>query len=374
VTWHPDAFTETEIAVQAERIRATARRFDETTLAAAQSIRDAEKRLHAGTLSQADADAALDAASAVFPHVVSLVTLLAVIDGLEGTIRGALPELVSEAGLARVSEVLRRIDEELNRYFADGDSVHLTNALDVERQNLYGALRRRFGYWQRGTAPETVGADLDLCPERRQRLAEGLLAVLEAWVPGSRARLRGSLAAGTADEYSDIELCWVVPDEGFAEAVDTAGAAVSRRLAVLSFRISPELARPRRRRLIFIRGCRVPLFWRIDLDIRAESVAADDQHDVGNPDARSDAGWSASASAIENAVAAIKAAARGQADTAADLVRRGYSRIELDADPSADLAESITSLAQACAVRESGLTTLAAEVSQVVDHFLRTDG
>jgi hypothetical protein len=70
----------------------------------------------------------------------------------------------------------------------------------------------------------------------------------------------------------------------------------------------------------------MPLFWRVDIDIRADSVATDDLYDAGNPDARSDTGWSAPASAIENAVAAIKAAVRGRAASERAVSSPGSSR------------------------------------------------
>lgn len=364
---------ETGLAAQAESIRATVRRFDEATLAAAESIRDAEIRYVKGTLEHAEATAIFDAASAAVPHAASLVTLLAVLDHLPVTMQGALPELVNDTNIARITEVLRFIDKELNSYFADSDRVHLTNALDIGRENLYQALRRSFGYWQRGRAPETVVADLDLRPERRQKLAGKLLAALQDWVPGSRAQLRESLGSGTADDYSDIDICWVVPDASFAEAVDTVGAALSQVTAVPSFRTDPELARSARRRLVFARLSNVPLFWRVDIDIRADSAAADDHYDAGNPEACGDTGWSAPASAVENAIAAIKAAARGQAGTADALVRRGCERIGHDLGPTADLAAAITNLADACVTQEPGLTNMAAEVNQVADHLLRSN-
>lgn len=84
---HPDQFHETGIAVQAETIRATARLFDEATLAAMEGIREAEKRLLEGTLEQADAEAMFDAATAAARHAPGLVTLLAVLDALPVTAR-----------------------------------------------------------------------------------------------------------------------------------------------------------------------------------------------------------------------------------------------------------------------------------------------
>jgi len=118
----------------------------------------------------------------------------------------------------------------------------------------------------------TVVADLDLRPERRHTFVSKLLGILEDWVPGSVAELHGSLGSGTADDYSDI-------------------------------------------------------------DIRARSVAAHDLYDADNPDARSDTGWSSPTSAIEHAIAAIKAAARGQADSADGLLRRGCERIGVTPSP-----------------------------------------
>jgi hypothetical protein len=73
----------------------------------------------------------------------------------------------------------------------------------------------------------------------------------------------------------------------------------------------------------------MPLFWRVDLDVRARSVAADDSYDDGNPAARDTAGWSLPASAIENAAAAIKNGVRGQTGITNGLLSRGYERIGL---------------------------------------------
>jgi len=282
------------------------------------------------------------------------------------------PELVTDTNIARITDALRFIDNELNNYFADSDTAHLTNALDTGLQSLHQALRRSFGYWQKGPDPETVTADLDLRPERRDKLTGKLLAALQGWIPGSVAQLRGSLGTGTADKYSDIDICWVVPDQDFTEAADTLGAALSQCTAVLALRADPEFARSAMRRVVFARLHGMPLFWRVDIDIRASSVAADDLHDAGNPDARHEAGWSAPASAIENAIAAIKAAARGQTDAADGLLGRGFKRIGLDPGPIVDLADAISSLADACAAQEPHLTRMAAEVHQVADHLLRS--
>src|SRR4051812_48165606 len=125
-------------------------------------------------------------------------------------------------------------------------------------------------------------ADPDLRPELRDELAARLRAGLEAVVPGSSTSLRGSLASRTADPYSDIDLCWVVEDESFATAVSGVPDIAAPGCAVSAVRIDPSLARSDRRRLIYLRMADVPIFWRVDLDIRARSVASDDHYDEGN--------------------------------------------------------------------------------------------
>src|SRR5438477_269663 len=68
---------------------------------------------------------------------------------------------------------------------------------------------------------ENDGVDRDV-------LAEEIGRELRRRVPASEARLRGSLASGDADEWSDIDIAWVVPDEAFDEAVNAAPAALGR--------------------------------------------------------------------------------------------------------------------------------------------------
>jgi len=364
-----DAFHESGLAAQADNVRNTIKRFDEATLVAAYSIRDAEVRLvSGGTLTQAEARAIWDAACAVNPHAPGIITMLSNLDHLPGRIESAPPELVNDTNLTRIANALRFIDNELTSYFADSDTGHLTNALDTGLQNLHQALRRSFGYWQMGRHPEKAEADLDLSPERRQKLTGKLLAALEGWVPGSSAELRGPLSAG--DDDSDVDICWVVPDQDFTEAVDTAAAALSQCSAVLSFRTDPEFARSARRRVVFARLHGMPLFWRVDIDIRARSAAADDLYDAGHPDERGDTGWPAPASAIEDAVAAIKAAARGRSDAADVLLRRGGERVGHVPGATADLADAVASLADACVAQEPSLAWMAAEVRQLADHLL----
>ena len=195
--------------------------------------------------------------------------------------------------------------------------------------------------------------------------------MLTAAVPGSQTALRGSLSSGSADRYSDIDLTWAVPDDMFTAAVASAATAIRSVAPVSSLRLDPDLASSDRRRLVFVRLAGAPLFWHVDLDVRAASVAADDDYDAANPSARNQAGWSRPASAIENAVTATKAAARGQTRTAHGLLSRGCQRIGPDPAPMADLPARLINLADSCAALEPDLTTLAGEVRQVVSAFVR---
>ena len=367
-----DEFRESGLAALAAHIRETAGRLDETTLAAADRIRDAERAYFEGTLEHADASAIYDAASAAAPHAPDLVRVLSNVDHLPFAMQNAIPDLVNDTNIARIATALRFIDAELNNYLADSDAARLASALETGLQRYHQALRRSFGYWQKGRDPETVTADLDLSLERRGKLTAKLLAALQEWIPGSRTQLRGSPEPGTADDYSNIGICWVVPDQDFTEAVDTLGAALSLCTAVLVLCTDPGFARSARRRVISARLHGLPLFWRVDIDIRADSAATDDRCDAGSPDTRSDTGWSAPAGAMENAIAAIKAAARGQADTADVLLRRGCDRIGHTPSSAADLPDAIADLADACAAQEPRIARMAAEVRQLADHFLRS--
>src|SRR5215831_3825771 len=160
-----DTYRESGLAAQVESIRATVRRFDETTLAAAERIRDAEKRYVEGTLAHPDTVAIFDAARSEAPHAAGLVALLTNVRHVQFYMESALPEQVNDTNIARIAAALRFIDHELNNYFADSDPGHITKACDTGLQNFHQALRRSFGYWHMGQDPARwppVTADLDL--------------------------------------------------------------------------------------------------------------------------------------------------------------------------------------------------------------------
>jgi hypothetical protein len=161
---------------------------------------------------------------------------------------------------------------------------------------------------------------------------------------------------GTArDELSDIDLTWIVPDARFDGALAAAPRALASVGPIALLREDPDLQRSDRRRLLFVTYEHLPLFWRVDIDVRAASIADVAGYDEGNPDARGD-DWSRPASALMNAIAAIKARRRGDPATARALLERGCARI--GAEPTDDPA----ALAGACAAAEPGLSGLAGRV------------
>jgi predicted nucleotidyltransferase len=122
--------------------------------------------------------------------------------------------------------------------------------------------------------------------DERARLVADLLTELAAAVPGSAALLRGSLAEGRADPYSDIDLLWDVPDADFNAAIVQLPVTLERVRSVASLRFDPDFQQSAKRRLAFIRFDSVPLFWRVDLDIFARSVGRDPDFDRDNSCAR----------------------------------------------------------------------------------------
>ncbi|MFB8084388.1 hypothetical protein [Streptomyces sp. NPDC055992] len=197
----------------------------------------------------------------------------------------------------------------------------------------------------------------------RAALAHEVCLALKRGCPGSRAELNGSLRSGTADAFSDIDIAWVVPDARFPDCLDRAVGVLEGVRPVDGVRVDPDFYRSDRRRLLFVRFARVPLFWRLDLDVRAASVADDPHYDVDNPAARArDDEWSRPASALANAAGAVKAVARQREDEARGLLDRGFARIGEDDRASGAWADDVARLAHAAARRESSLSDLAGQV------------
>ncbi len=203
----------------------------------------------------------------------------------------------------------------------------------------------------------------------RDRLAAEILANLERAVPGSVAALRGSLAEGAGDRYSDIDVLWEVPDELFAASVAGVGETLGRVGRVRSLRSDPDFQRSDRRRLFFARFEGVPPFWRLDLDVLARSVGRDLRYDLDNPEARG-TDWSLAESALANAVAAVKAHLRGRDDVARQLLERAYRRVGLDA-PDLALRELVLGLAGEVAAMDPRMIEFAGEIGKLAEGSFR---
>jgi predicted nucleotidyltransferase len=178
----------------------------------------------------------------------------------------------------------------------------------------------------------------------RTSLAERVLQALRAAIEGSAAELRGSLAEGRADAWSDIDLVWEVPDERFEAAAACIGDALNRVNPVESLRSAPEFQRSDKRRLLFVQFEGLPLFWRVDIDLFAQSIQRNHTYDRDN-EAAWGSDWSLTHSALMNATAAIKALLRGQEEVARGLLERGFARVGLRV-PAGTSQELILALAQ----------------------------
>jgi predicted nucleotidyltransferase len=204
--------------------------------------------------------------------------------------------------------------------------------------------------------------------EDRSELAAALRSALAAACPGSQVTLRGSLATGTADEYSDIDLLWVVPDVALERCVATIAATLAPVATPVSVRSDPDFGRSAHRRLLFVRFADLPLFWRLDLEVRAASRAAEEDIDADNPAARGDE-WSRPESAAMNAIAAVKAVRRGQPEVADGLLQRAFERLAAP-DPCGSWSARVDALADASAELEPRLGDLAAQIHRLAADLL----
>jgi len=157
----------------------------------------------------------------------------------------------------------------------------------------------------------------------RDAITTHVLRCLSNAVPDARAELRGSLADGRADAYSDIDVLWELPDDQFATGMERLRTILDAIRPVESLRSDPLWQHSRRHRLVFVRCAGLPLFWRLDLEVFARSARRDPACDLDNPEAHG-TDWSVAESALANAVAAIKAHLRRQedvADASSDIAR-----------------------------------------------------
>jgi hypothetical protein len=200
---------------------------------------------------------------------------------------------------------------------------------------------------------------------QRDLLVSRLLQKLSEAAPGSTVLLRGSLAEQRADQYSDIDILWDVPDHLFAHCDSQIPAIISGIHPIESIRSDPDFQNSDRRRLFFVRFADIPLFWRLDLDLMATSIQRDRGYDVDNPLARGSA-WSWTESALANAVAAIKAYLRSQPELADELIARAYQRVEL-VQPPIDLKHQILDLALAIATIDPQQMAFSHRIRELAD-------
>ena len=207
---------------------------------------------------------------------------------------------------------------------------------------------------------------LSLDTEIRDALTQRILTSLESAAQGSIAQLRGSLADGNADTYSDIDVLWEVPDNLFQVSVDRIGDILSEAHPVESLRSAPDFQNSDKRRLFFVQFQDIPLFWRADIDVFAQSVQRDFQYNVNNEAARGN-DWSLTHSALMNAIAAVKALLRHEEDTARQLLVRGFKRVGL-VIPEGDSQELILKLAEGVATMDSTKAELARRIVELHRH------
>ena len=201
---------------------------------------------------------------------------------------------------------------------------------------------------------------MNLDPRVRAALVQRICNAMHSAIPGSTVQLRGSLVAGTADAYSDIDLLWEVPDAAFPAAVERIAGALAQAQPVESLRSAPDFQNSDRRRLFFVQFVDMPLFWRADIDVFARSIHLDTQYDLDNQAARG-GNWSLTHSALMNAIAAIKALLRGKDEVAQGLLERGFARLGMAA-PEGDAPALILKLAEAAAALDPSKAALAASI------------
>ena len=204
---------------------------------------------------------------------------------------------------------------------------------------------------------------LSLDADIRMSLAHCILATLEDAMPGSLALLRGSLAKGSADAYSDIDILWEVPDELFQIAIEGIAAILAKASKVESLRFDPNFQNSDKHRLIFVQFEDMPLFWRVDIDIFARSIQRNPEYDVHNVSARGN-DWSSTHSALMNVIAALKALLRGKQEQARQFLVRGFERVGLTT-PAGTPQELIIELTTRIAEMDPAKTELTHKIREL---------
>ncbi|MFG1806838.1 hypothetical protein [Streptomyces sp. NPDC049040] len=211
----------------------------------------------------------------------------------------------------------------------------------------------------------SAGQEPELDPAIRAALAAELLIALGRACPGSTAELRGSLAAGTEDRYSDIDIAWEVPAADFGRCVEQLRRTLTRVGPLISLRADPEHARTPGHRLVFAAFRGLPLFWRLDLDVHADRRA-----EASVPAASATDPWSPAASALANAVAVMKAVGRGRPETARGLLERGLLRVGAEPLVTGHWRTDLSRLTAAATAAEPAQQSMATAVETLADTLL----
>ena len=148
-----------------------------------------------------------------------------------------------------------------------------------------------------------------------------------------------------------------VPDDGFEGSVTRLPEILDTIHPRASLRPDPRFQRSAKCRLVFVQLERLPLFWRLDLDVFCRSILRDDAYDVDNPHAHG-GDWSLTHSVLMNAIAAVKALLRNRDEVAEQLLVRGFHRVGL-AVPQTGTRAMILHLAQDIAARRPETECLA---------------
>jgi hypothetical protein len=204
--------------------------------------------------------------------------------------------------------------------------------------------------------------DLDLSPERRDRIVDAMRCALEDAIVGSAFTLRGSLADESADRYSDIDAAWEVPDGRVRVAFDALREALGVVGNVFSVRVAPA-ALAEGSCLIFVTFTDLPVFWRLDLAIETPRP-------VGGASLAAATEWSRPESALANAIAAIRAVLRGRLDDAAGLLERGYPRVGAVYVPSGSWRTDVVQLTTAARRADSRVAERSEQIRSTAEALL----
>ncbi len=214
-----------------------------------------------------------------------------------------------------------------------------------------------------------MSSDLLLDPQARNKLVNRILSCLEKAAMDSTACLRGSLTGEKADAYSDIDVLWEIPDAEFTVCVENMAEILARILPVESIRSDPPLQLSKKHCLIFVRFVDIPLFWRVDIEVCAESIHRDLEYDLNNPEARGPA-WSLPESALMNAVRAIKGHLRQDNAEAKLFAEAAYDRVGLEV-PALDVRGQILELCDQVQALDPQTASLAERVKQLAVEAFR---